>query len=80
MKERKLRKPSMTKCIWSKMLQMSSCTWSSLDNPDYLKRSSWFSRKTTNAFKRNSRNEVKKAFYDKVYMKYNVANEFLYME
>ena len=62
------------------MLQMSSCTWNSLDIPGYLRQSSWFSRKTKNAFKRNERKEVKKAFYDKVYMKYNVANEFLYVE
>jgi len=62
------------------MLQMSSCTLSSFDIPGYLRQSSWFSRKTKNAFKRNDRKEVKKAFYDKVYMKNNVANEFFYME
>jgi len=62
------------------MLQMSSCTWNSPDYPDFLGKSSWFSRKTKNAFKRNERKEVKKAFYDKVYIKYNVSNEFLYME
>jgi len=62
------------------MLQMSSCTWNSLDYPGYLRQSSWFSRKTKNAFKINERKDVKKAFYDKVYMKFNVANEFLYME